>query len=150
MLQFKIQFHNYGIRRKFVVPVANRAIVGVWHDGRPYAPCMESVIDAMPKTHEKALLRSTFWTPQWSDVMRLDMVSKRNSDMGSLFARAVWKEKRCRLEGYQFGPLNACAIDTGFGYSVASDCGKVSIQVSRTLAESRFADPDVIPVFMYS
>lgn len=161
MLTFECTYHRDGvIRHKFTVPVVSQVYAGVYCGGVPYLPCMESVKAAMPKTLHKSLERALgFWTDKHSDVVSLELHGysaskyKYGKPLGTLFARATWKESACRLEGYTHGRLHGTAIRLSESrFQVASDCGTVSIQVSAALAESRLteaAQSRAIPTFYY-
>jgi hypothetical protein len=151
---------NGVIRRKFTVTATRRAISGIYFDGAPYGPCNVAILEAMPKTLEKALHRScAFWAGEHSDVMRADLrgysrgYAGEGACLGTLYAQADWKAAPCRLDGYTHGHLHAAAIKSGAGvYTVASDCGKVSIRVPAAVAASRLeyaARDNSIPTFFY-
>jgi len=159
-LTFECTYHRHGvIQRKFIVPAIKRAVSGVYFNGTPYGPCDVATAAAMPETLHKACFRgSSFWTPEHSDVMRKDLRgysrgTKEGAELGTLFAKANWKATPCRLDGYTHGHLQGNAIKSGAGiYTVASDCGKVSIRVNSGLAEGRIAEAaqsSAIPVFFY-
>lgn len=158
-LTFTVKYMRDGvIRRKFTVPATRRAISGIYFNGGPYAPCHAAVVAAMPKPLEKATCRAGFWAGELSDVMRLDLrgYSRGLSEgacLGTLYAQADWKAAPCRLDGYTHGHLRAAAIKSGAGvYTVASDCGKVSIRVSAAVAAPRLeyaARDNSIPTFFY-
>lgn len=159
-LTFTVTYRRYGItRRKFTVPAIRRAVSGVYFAGVPYGPCGVSIAQAMPKTLEKAIFRGgLFWASEFSDVMRLDLRGygrglREGADLGALSAQADWKAARCRLEGRTHGHLHAAAIKSGAGvYTVASDCGAVSIRVPASVAASRLESAkqdNAIPVFFY-
>lgn len=160
-LSFDCQYLRGGIIKKFSVPASRSVLHGVYFNGVPYLPDMDAVKDAMPKTLHKAIDRALgFWTDKYSDVVSMDLYGasrayyKQGKPLGALFAQANWKATPCKLDGYQYGLLNACAVKISESrYQVASDCGVVSIHVTAALAESRLAQAqqdNVLPVFMYS
>lgn len=160
-LSFTVTFQRYGVVRKFTVPAARQVLHGVYLNGVPYLPDMDAVKAAMPKTLHKSIERGLgFWTDKQSDVVAMDLYGASRSycvqgkALGTLIATANWKATACKVDGYQYGLLNACAVKISeTRYQVTSDCGKVSIQVNATLAESRIGkarENNAIPVFMYS
>lgn len=161
-LSFTVNFlRNGALQRRFTVPVARQVLHGVYFNGAPYLPALDEVKSAMPKTLHKAIDRGLgFWTDKHSDVVSMDLYGasrvyyRQGKPLGTLIAQANWKATPCRLDGYQHGPLNACAVKISESrYRVASDCGVVSIHVSAALAESRIAqsrESNAFPVFMYS
>ena len=159
-LTFESTYHGHGvIQRKFIVPAIKRAVSGVYFNGTPYGPCDVATAAAMPKTLHKACFRGgSFWTPEFSDVMRKDLRGysrgmKEGGDLGAIFAKANWKATPCYLDGFQFGMLKASAVKWSQGiHGIASDCGNVFIRVNSRLAEDRIAEAaqsSAIPTFYY-
>jgi len=159
-LTFECTYHRHGvIQRKFIVPAIKRAVSGVYFNGTPYGPCDVATAAAMPKTLHKACFRGgSFWTPEFSDVMRKDLRGysrgmKEGGDLGTIFAKANWKATPCYLDGFQFGMLKASAVKWSQGiHGIASDCGNVFIRVNSRLAEDRIAEAaqsSAIPTFYY-
>lgn len=160
-LSFEVSFQRNGIARKFTVPAARQVLHGVYFNGQPYLPDLESVKRAMPRPLHKSIERGCgFWTDKHSDVVSMDLhgysasIYKQGKPLGTLIAKANWKAVAIRLEGYQYGLLSGCAVKVSKNlYSVSSDCGKVSVRVGAALAESRIgyaAESGAMPVFMYS
>lgn len=151
----KLMFACEVARVRFTVPAIERGVSGVYFDGKPYAPCVESVIARAPYRLRKAIERSTgFWGSDLSDVMRLDLNRARDgAARGTVFARALWRERDCFLDGYGHGLLPATYLraDTA-GYRVTARCGAVAITVAARWAEYKIAAARVsgaLPVFMY-
>lgn len=140
--------------RRVTVPAIVRGLYGVYYDGKPYSPCVETLIDLAPYHWRKAIERSIgFWSSNASDVMRLDLNRARDgAAMGSIFARASWRENDCFLDGYARGLLRATYIKVDSGYSVAAICGTLKITVPPALAESKIdaaRAQNAAPVFYY-
>lgn len=162
MLTFTVKYMRNGvIRRKFTVPASSQVLHGVYCNGVPYLPDLDAVKACMDKRLHPAIDRNIgFWTDKYSDEVSMELHGasrtyyKQGKPLGTLFAQADWKATACKLDGYQHGLLDACAVRiSGKRYQIASNCGKVSIQVNTTLAESRIAqarDHNTTPVFMYS
>lgn len=161
-LSFTVNFLRGGaLQRRFTVPVARQVVHGVYFNGAPYLPALDEVKAAMPKTLHKAIDRGLgFWTDKHSDVVSMDLYGasrvyyRQGKPLGTLIAQANWKATACKVEGYQYGMLDACAVKISeTRYQVASDCGKVSMHVNATLAESKIGrarENNATPVFMYS
>lgn len=161
-LFFTVNYLRNGVlRRRFTVSVARQVLHGVYFNGAPYLPDLDEVKAAMPKTLHKAIDRGLgFWNDKYSDVVAMDLYGasrayyRQGKPLGTLIAQADWKAAPCKLDGYQHGMLNACAVKISQSrYQVASDCGVVSIHVNAALAESRIAEAresSALPVFMYS
>jgi hypothetical protein len=152
-LKFEVKWRKGGIVRKtFTVDAIEKHFSGIYYNGKPYGPNIAQVLENMPRNYEKAILRRNgFYTCDMSDIMLMHLCSLRDSDMGSIFARAIWKEKQCRLHGFTFGQLPAIAMQVCLNgnWTIVSDCGQVRIQVKNSIAESRFSERGTIPIFYY-
>jgi hypothetical protein len=140
--------------RRVTVPAVERGLCGVYYEGKPYAPCIATLIKLAPYHLRAAIERAgLFWGSDMSDVLRLDLNRKRDgASLGAVWARATWREQDCFLEGCN-GLLPATYLRVDGGYSVVARDGSIKITVAPIWAEYKIENAkrdNAKPVFLYS
>jgi len=88
MLTYSVKFQSGEIVRwQAIVPATPSAIVGDYHNGRPFEPCRPAIRERLAFRLRKALDRAPAWHDLYSDVWSLDLYTLRGKPLGTIYAR---------------------------------------------------------------
>lgn len=86
-LTFSLSLSRYGITRwRATVPATPAALIGPYHNGKPYAPLNSAVLERLPFSYRKAFIRVSHWWFDDTNTMRCDLISYNGQPMGTIFA----------------------------------------------------------------